>query len=571
MARVVFLKRQILELYGRLMWLELRPLLYDPLAHPRETREVLMGAVVGKLEIAERFYRAGIPVWLVREDHLMKPNWRDDAVFLAGVRDQMPPFRRTFGVNVHASFPDPSRPILGHFAAGDVQRYGVAYEYLVSLCSSKGEPWAPRGMEFPREFAHAEYLASLQDDRVDELQRSAPPLSFALMDGIPEQFVDEEEGWGDAARDLPLGMDSWPAEDGPGMGTGSASTSTPRARPQPRTSYAPQGKFTREERKDGAADRNKFVESGVDCMPRMVKGWNEAGLRLSARYFARLAPKEGTGYALPVPEHLATIDQAFIRTYLIFHELLVLRLDLPLKYVPPLSAKEWRLVMGRGVLKKPSATNKRGLKKWEAGQAVLAEALRELPNIKNIDLNNVQKEHPTWQGRVVDSVTRRIRIELAWESCEVNFRYDLLALDKQRYSLAEESVFAFSATSGDGLSMTSEELTASTWEERQQRIFGLFPHWESSLAPRLSSQRVGFESQDLRVRVRTWLALWELMETWTLGRVPPEADTIVAVESMRMELMRGPGGSCIAFEFGRNFVEAFRRAPVVPHALPEVY
>ncbi|KIY65238.1 hypothetical protein CYLTODRAFT_424514 [Cylindrobasidium torrendii FP15055 ss-10] len=74
------------------------------------------------------------------------------------------------------------------------------------------------------------------------------------------------------------------------------------------------------------------------------------------------------------------------------------------------------------------------------------------------------------------------------------------------------------------------------------------------------------------------------METWTLGRVPPEADTIAAVKSMRKELMRGSGmsmpklqaaldlgGSCIAFEFGRNFVEAFRRASVVPHALPEVY
>lgn len=57
MARVTFLKRTILELHGRLTWLELRPVLYDPPRTPRERRRDLMGAVVGREDVADRFFR----------------------------------------------------------------------------------------------------------------------------------------------------------------------------------------------------------------------------------------------------------------------------------------------------------------------------------------------------------------------------------------------------------------------------------------------------------------------------------------------------------------------------------
>ncbi|KIY62625.1 hypothetical protein CYLTODRAFT_169582 [Cylindrobasidium torrendii FP15055 ss-10] len=218
------------------------------------------------------------------------------------------------------------------------------------------------GMEFHRKFAHEEYLGSLQNNRVDQARRTFAPLSFEPMDVVFEALEDKEGAWEEPGRSA-LESGRAASDDDPSAGTSSGPFTIARSAPansRPQIPYAPQAQFRRRERRDGAADHNKFLDFNVNRMPRMVMVWKEAGLRLSTRYFAKLPPKEGTGYALPVPEHLATIDTAFINTFLVVHELLILRLDLLLKYVLPLIAIEWCMAMGRGVLKGPSATNKRG-------------------------------------------------------------------------------------------------------------------------------------------------------------------------------------------------------------------
>lgn len=56
-ARVAFFQRVVLELHGRLTWLQLRPMLFDLPTVPKTVRIPLMGAVVGCLDVADRFFR----------------------------------------------------------------------------------------------------------------------------------------------------------------------------------------------------------------------------------------------------------------------------------------------------------------------------------------------------------------------------------------------------------------------------------------------------------------------------------------------------------------------------------
>lgn len=72
LARVTCLQRTVLELHGRLTWLKLLDALHNPPVEPLHRHRGLMGAVVGRLDIAERFYRvcgywAGACVWLISQ------------------------------------------------------------------------------------------------------------------------------------------------------------------------------------------------------------------------------------------------------------------------------------------------------------------------------------------------------------------------------------------------------------------------------------------------------------------------------------------------------------------------
>lgn len=298
----------------------------------------------------------------------------EEAVYFRGSSDSPTRRRQTcLEDDLQSASPDPWRPILGMYAAGDLTRYAVAYNYLCTLCSQKCKPWSVVGMDVTMDFAHDEYLASLQDIRVDTSLASTAPISFTVLEDIPE--LPEDNGDADA-----MGYSG--PESQPVVRESSAGPSRTRRPLASETSRA--------ERKDGAADRNKFIDFADSRMPGILAGWKEAGMRLSEMYFAKMELEGSVGYAVPVPEHLVAIDAAFVKTYLVFHELLFLRLDLPLEFISTLTAKEWRSVMGRGVLKRPSDTNKRGLKKWEAAQRVLEDAVAHLPNIvSNISVYRV--------------------------------------------------------------------------------------------------------------------------------------------------------------------------------------
>lgn len=289
--------------------------------------------------------------------------------------------RDTFakGVLLSECEADPSRPLLGYYAAGDLKRYATMYQYVVSLCSPSEEPWVVEGPDLP-EFGHDEYIQSLQDSCVDVVTASAAPTAYVGLRVIPEATTDNEE-----PLDLLLEMDASPDMHGPSNTDVGVSALVEQ---QPVVSGSSSGvvrtrkphvsELSRDERKNGAADRNKFIDLDAPCMPQMLAGWKEAGLRLSSEYHRRLAVEDSYGYAFPLPEHLATTDTAFLKTHMLLHELLTLRLDLRFGV---LTAKEWRMVLGRGVLKRPNANNKRGLKRWEAAEELLERAVSELPNI----------------------------------------------------------------------------------------------------------------------------------------------------------------------------------------------
>ncbi|KIY60970.1 hypothetical protein CYLTODRAFT_427722 [Cylindrobasidium torrendii FP15055 ss-10] len=228
---------------------------------------------------------------------------------------------------------------------------------------------------------------------------------------------------------------------------------------------------------------------------------------------------------------------------------------------------------------KPSEKNKRGMTNWRQAESALQEAVAHFSHIEDVQMNHLEEGEPQWRGRwVLDNLSPEMRTEIAWECCEANFRFEVLRLDSYRYCLVDTLDFSSREPGKD--EDRESELDASSWDERRNKIFGIFPHWKSKCVPELSDCDGGFASADSKVRARAYLALWELMQTWTRGRVAPLVDSLSAVEDLKVHLhdaresdsdlddsFVAVAGEHIAFEYITNFIDIFKRPPVLPRSL----
>ncbi|KIY61125.1 hypothetical protein CYLTODRAFT_460114 [Cylindrobasidium torrendii FP15055 ss-10] len=593
-ARVCRLQRTILELHGRLNWLSVLPDMRDPPTKPLAVREDWVGALCGSEEIADRMYRASIPVWLVR------PGRSDNLPSNVGKWDKEQPSQRRqcmLNPSVMDWEYDPFRPYLCHKSAGDVERYTIMDDYLVQLSNPQGEA---QEEQHPVPKTAAPYFESLQDRRFD---LRVPPAK------IPKPSV---SSYHETGSNSPINIcdSSIPTED-EDEPSPHLSVATSSDLPSPCTvqsqsvqppspvldatqettgyksvnqSHRTQGGHRVAFPPPGTQDRDKFVDIDHPDLPRMLESWSKASERVrNENRGVRLADTVGiiSGTALMDPNVLVRQDDVKFKTALKLHDILMLRLELPPPLVGSLRPKEWNWILGLEVLNEPGKANTRGRKRRDEASRLLRAAIEMIPHAKHVDTARLSEVEPRWRGRLIDTVSPRDRREFSWEVGEANFRFELLSLDRHRYTLrkpVKESLCEAPDSAAYGQSHEWSWLDSTSWDERQSKLYTLFPHWRSSLKPDISLAHKGFASKDFAEAGRAVLGLWQLMGSWKESRIRPDEGSDATLEELeRVLLLSLPtsrksdlllsASETVAYLYVANFVDVFRRAPFLPRSL----
>ena len=192
-----------------------------------------------------------------------------------------------------------------------------------------------------------------------------------------------------------------------------------------------------------------------------------------------------------------------------------------------------------------------------------------------VDLRNLQTAPVVWNGIEYPSSSppppNICRLAL-WEMFEINFRYELFALDRQCYVLpdAQPSVDSFSFVEpGEVL----DNVGGYSWTDHRLFIFEALPYLESSLVPSsVEKGRRGFGSMNLREHCNALGGLFHVMKEWRQNCKPLEAsieprvrrvvESTVLDERDITEIERLLVGFYIS-----TFTTIFCRASILPHRI----
>lgn len=191
-------------------------------------------------------------------------------------------------------------------------------------------------------------------------------------------------------------------------------------------------------------------------------------------------------------------------------------------------------------------------------------------------MSNLGSAPAVWRGQSLPSgITpeRGIAQEILNELFEVNFRYDLLMLDRACYRLAPKN-FEISQSSTEPGEIVYDDLDASSYGDRQLRVLAAIPHFESGLIPADSDDgQCGFASPDARVRREAYVGLYRIMKSWNGHDIPPLSPRTAAAA----EQLSGPGSVSIedliaaedglSWHFVNSYYTVIGRTPLLPHGL----
>jgi hypothetical protein len=185
-----------------------------------------------------------------------------------------------------------------------------------------------------------------------------------------------------------------------------------------------------------------------------------------------------------------------------------------------------------------SSKGTRSSKLWELAADFLQGCLNTSEGVELIDSSG----ELNWNGKVVKTLKDLEREEILWELAELNFRFELLALDAR----AASTPCAFA---------------------RQEWIRACFPGGEGGdsalLVADLGAANHGLASKNWEEKAPYLQALRKIMMTWR-GDIPP---IILAEKYQWTKREIEDLEDAVAMFYVRSFYNHFRRAPIVPRGL----
>ncbi|KAL0565964.1 hypothetical protein V5O48_016053 [Marasmius crinis-equi] len=309
----------------------------------------------------------------------------------------------------------------------------------------------------------------------------------------------------------------------------------------------------------GENDRNKFIDVVSPLMPSSLANWSRASTNAGSGFDPNSPSPDGrdNGYALLDPGVIAGSKQdpvraAFFATWLRLRPVLLYRLLSPA--FRPMKTKDWRSVLGIQVHGQKSDT--RAAERRTEQQEMLQKCLTSGGMQGTVDLSNLDATPVQWLEQPLQAsvdppapIARQILCELF----EINFRYELVALDRFCYQ---------------------KELSTS---EREHEVLGVLTHFHSRLIPDPTDLgKTGFASSQRNERRHALHGFHFIMQGWSGGpgelserlKDPgisrrldiAETEDITTTELDDVEY-------ALVFHYVSTFRKIFVCAPLLPHRL----
>ncbi|KAF9019585.1 hypothetical protein BDZ89DRAFT_924924, partial [Hymenopellis radicata] len=172
-------------------------------------------------------------------------------------------------------------------------------------------------------------------------------------------------------------------------------------------------------------------------VPRSLPEWMRASRDIGQSFDqnSRSNPKVNRGYALPDPGFIATmtnsaIRDAYITVYLKLRHALHYRISSPM--FEPLSPTSWRDLLGIDSFgNKPDSYV---AKRRNDVQTKLMDCIKAGKLEGTIDLSKMGTATVLWRDQPLPNpLPEHVISEIFWELFEINFRYELVALDRLCY------------------------------------------------------------------------------------------------------------------------------------------
>jgi hypothetical protein len=291
----------------------------------------------------------------------------------------------------------------------------------------------------------------------------------------------------------------------------------------------------------GSSGRDKFVSVDSPLMPLPIPAWRDA-LGAVDRDPSRCHPTTGSSkhdgqYLFPDASLFATTNESrrakYFATWSAIRPACIFRVFSAESLATPISNQEWRDFLFDGLLSASHA--KKLVRRREQVKALFANALEELQLSLDPPMSDDIPHFP--------SVPAADAQKILWELTELNFRFELLALDKRA-----------------SLSRRDED-------DRQAMILKCF-NGTSLLVADPEHADAGFQSHEWRGRLPSLLALRALIRDWdglkpTLLLLPDLASHDMYTENDVYQLE-----DSLARFYTQSFFVFFGRAATVPMCLP---
>jgi hypothetical protein len=282
-----------------------------------------------------------------------------------------------------------------------------------------------------------------------------------------------------------------------------------------------------------ATGRDKFDVYESPLMPLPIPVWRDA---LKAVQRDEPPASYNTRYLFPEAAIFASTNEArrakFFATWNVFRPACILRIFSADSSASPLSGQQWRDFLLDGLLACSHEPNL--VRQRDEVKAILADALHEL----QIDFGPPPSNHcPTVP---VDEAQKTL-----WELTELNFRFELLSLDKR----------------ASGSSSQRDE------HERQAMVLECFKV-PSLLIADAGLANTGLQAHDWQERLPFLLALRALMRDWDGLKPTPLLQPDLASHNMYTEVDVQQLEEHLARFYTQTFYHLFGRAAVIPTRLP---
>ncbi|KAK1216463.1 hypothetical protein PQX77_020905 [Marasmius sp. AFHP31] len=380
-------QRQCLELLARLDWIEgyrERFMARGVEGKAVSVDQEIMGAFSDDLDVVDRLFHAGIPVWYTRPIAQSLDVRVDKAATFIGV-DYMQKIELHSGYKVDLAESQPSSRVIYVGLANKPERYQAMANFVHSL------------LQYPSLFGSSEPRSSTSLARaslsssaaVPGSSRSTPCKSNSALISLSRIYLTGLRYLIDARTKAPASS------------------------------------------KHGV---NTFLDPTSPLMPSSVSAWKSALEALSAHDNSVRAPDGvGGGYSLPPPRLFINPQRdetkaTLICNWLKLRQVLLYRLSVESRR---LSNKEWRaLLMNAGPGTSPSDP-KRALRFKEMGEVLQDFIVKSGLSLKPDNLDAIR---PSWNGQELEEgklPAPQIVREIMHELFELNFRQELVVLDAQ--------------------------------------------------------------------------------------------------------------------------------------------